>query len=213
MHSLRWPHFLCTGIHTPMGFLQRAATWHLPPLAASFPASALPGPSVLAKRLPTPAPAIRGRPGQTLPHAHHLCAHTSFSKCVRRCPLGSIWRKRREGLRSEAAWDIEWGTGEALHLTRFHAPRWGPEHLGESTQIAPSSWHKGCTISFTQRNVIHFLFPHPLSSEHYKGTKAKAKLQVNLKPVEFAILFLSQAAAVEFITGKTVLNIYLDFFF
>ena len=41
-------------------------------------------------------------------------------------------------------------------------------------------------------NVIHFLFPHPLSSEHYKGTKAKAKLQVNLKPVEFAIQFSPQ---------------------
>ena len=56
---------------------------HLIPAASycQLPCFSPTGPSVLAKGLPTPAPALRGRLGQTLPH-DTICVSALHSRSV-----------------------------------------------------------------------------------------------------------------------------------
>ena len=73
-----------------MASFPAASCCQLPRLSPTRPLSA-------GKAPPPPAPAIRGHPGQTLPHVPLPCVRTSLSQCVRRCPRGEHLEKEMEG--------------------------------------------------------------------------------------------------------------------
>lgn len=189
MHSFRWPHFL-------------------PPLAASFPASALPGPSALAKHLPPqllPSEATLGRHYHTClfrvsaPHSHSV-----WDAAL----VGSIWRRKwKEGLRSEAMWAM-WASPP-----NYHAPRAGPLSIWENLLKLPHFFFAQRLHNQLYAKECYLLFiSTPSIFWTLEGNQGHGQTPGEFKTSGVCILFLSQAASIGFNTGKIISNICLDFF-
>lgn len=107
-----------------------ASCCQLPCLSPTRPLSA-------GKASPIPAPAIRGHPGQTLPHVHLPCVRTSLSQCVRRRPRGEHLEKEMEG-GTEVRGHVGHRAGPWwVSPPHYHAPRAGPLSIWENLLKLP----------------------------------------------------------------------------